>query len=272
MEAGSPDTFDTQALHYDARVGLPPHASAEIARSILDWSGAGADDLIVELGAGTGEIGVELARLPVRYLGLDGSPGMLDVFRAKTAGAAPALIVADCDATWPLPNGSATVVFASRVIHLLQPDHVVRETMRVCRPGGYLMLGRVQREPGSLKERLQRQRRQLLQEAGIHARQGDKGAREVIARCVLAGCVSLGRRVAAEWSGETSAGAIITSWETLSRMGSVEVDPDTRASILAELRDWARVEFGDLERLHPFREQFVIDLARMPYPVSNKSG
>ncbi len=269
-EPGS--TFDTQALHYDARVGLPPHASAEIARAILAWSGAGADDLIVELGAGTGEIGAHLARLPVRYLGLDSSARMLDIFRAKAPSLSPALIVADCNEAWPLPDGSASVVFASRVIHLLQPDHVVRETLRVCRPGGYLMLGRVQREPGSLKERLQRQRRQLLLEAGIHARQGEKGAREVISRCVLAGCESLGRRVAVEWSGETSAGAIITSWETLSRMGSVEVDPDTHASILAELRDWARGEIGDLERLHPFREQFVIDLARMPYPVSNKSG
>ena len=51
-----------------------------------------ADDLVVELGAGTGEIGAHLARLPLRYVGLDSSPAMLDVFRAK---AAPCLTIAD---------------------------------------------------------------------------------------------------------------------------------------------------------------------------------
>jgi hypothetical protein len=34
----------------------------------------------VELGAGTAEIGVPLARLPVCHVGLDSSPVMLDLF------------------------------------------------------------------------------------------------------------------------------------------------------------------------------------------------
>jgi ubiquinone/menaquinone biosynthesis C-methylase UbiE len=257
-------TFDAQAQGYDARVGLPSAVGEAVAQAIVSWVSVSADDLVVELGAGTGEIGSHLTQLPLRYVGLDNSAAMLEIFRAKAADAAPALIVADCDAAWPLPDHSAAVVFASRVIHLLQPDHVVRETLRVCLPGGYLMLGRVQREPGSLKTRLQRQRRQFLQEAGISSRHGEKGNHEVIERCLTAGCASHGRRVAAEWTGETSASAIITGWETLSRMGSVEIDADTRAVILAELRDWASVEIGDLDRLHPFREQFVLDIVRVP--------
>jgi ubiquinone/menaquinone biosynthesis C-methylase UbiE len=257
-------TFDAQARGYDARVGLPPAVGATVAQAIVSWAGVSADDLVVELGAGTGEIGFQLTQLPLRYVGLDSSSEMLDIFRVKAAHAASTLLVADCDTAWPLPDGSTTVVFASRVIHLLQPDHVVRETLRVCRHGGYLMLGRVQREPGSLKDRLQRKRQQLLLDAGISARQGEKGTREVIERCVRAGCESLGRRVAAEWTGETSIATILAGWETLSRMGSVEVDPDTRSAILAELRDWARVEFGNLDRMQPFRELFGLDIVRVP--------
>ena len=82
---------------------------------------------------------------------------------------------------------AASVVFASRVIHLLQPDHVVRETMRVCRPGGMLMLGRVLRERDSIKERLRRQRQSLLVESGITPRQGEEGTRRVVERCLAAG-------------------------------------------------------------------------------------
>ena len=54
-----------------------------MARAIVEQANAGADDLVLELGAGTGEIGVHLARLPVRYVGLDSSQAMLDVFRAR---------------------------------------------------------------------------------------------------------------------------------------------------------------------------------------------
>ena len=245
-------------------MGLPPTASEAVAAALVSWAGVSGVDQVVELGAGTGEIGLHLVRLPLRYVGLDNSPGMLDIFRSKAGEHAPELIVADCDAPWPLDDGSAAVVFASRVIHLLRPDHVVRETLRVVRPGGFLMLGRVQREPGSLKDSLQRQRQALLRERGIQVRQGERGNREVIARCEAAGCTSLGRRVAAEWSGETCVAAILVAWESLSRMGSVDVDPPTRAAILGDLREWARAEYGDPEAMQPFREQFVIDIVRVP--------
>ncbi len=219
---------------------------------------------MVELGAGTGEIGVHLVRLPVRYVGLDNSQAMLDVFRAKAGGALPSLIVADCNQPWPLPDASAAVIFASRVIHLLDPAHVVGEAFRVCRPGGSLMLGRVLREPDSIKDRLRRRRQALLIEAGISPRQGEAGARHVIERCVMAGGESLGRRIVAEWTGETALAAIIAGWASLSRMGAVRVEPAMRAEILDEIRDWARVEIGDLDRPRPFRERYAIDIVRLP--------
>lgn len=257
-------TFDPQALQYDARAGLPAAVGVAVARAIVDRAGAGADDLVAELGAGTGEIGAHLARLPIRYLGFDNSPAMLDVFRAKAADISPSLVVADADGSWPLPEESATVVFASRVIHLLQPDHVVRESKRVCRPGGFLIMGRVLREPGSLKERLRRRRQQLLLEIGINPRQGDAGARQIVERCVTAGGESLGRRVVAEWTDETTPAAVLAGWETLSRMGSFPVDPVTRAEILTDLRDWARAEIGELDHPQAFRERYAIDVVRLP--------
>ncbi len=72
---------------YDARVGLPESVGAAVAAEIMACAELQTGDLVLELGAGTGEIGVHLARLPVRYVGLDSSPAMLDVFRAKAAQA-----------------------------------------------------------------------------------------------------------------------------------------------------------------------------------------
>ncbi|HEX5499752.1 MAG TPA: hypothetical protein VFX03_11010, partial [Thermomicrobiales bacterium] len=61
--------FDEQALLYDARAGLPPAAGAAVARAVLAAADAGPADLVVEIGAGTGEIGADLARLAGRYVG-----------------------------------------------------------------------------------------------------------------------------------------------------------------------------------------------------------
>lgn len=256
--------FDQQASHYDARAGLPPTAGAAVAQAIVDLAGVGPGDLVVELGAGTGEIGVDLVRLPIRYVGLDASPAMLVVFSAKAVLGSSSLIVADCNLPWPLPAGSAVVVFASRVVHLLDPEHIARETARVVRPGGSLLLGRVLREPDGIKERLRRRRRELLVEAGIGPRQGEEGTRRVVERCLAVGGTFLGREVVAEWSGETTPARVIAGWATLSRMGSVAVDPVTRADILDELRRWGRAEFGDLDRPAAFRERYAIDVVRLP--------
>ncbi len=83
MIAHSASTFDEQAPRYDARVGLPESVAAAVASEIVACAGLRTDDLVLELGAGTGEIGTHLARLPVRYVGIDNSAPMLQIFRAK---------------------------------------------------------------------------------------------------------------------------------------------------------------------------------------------
>ncbi len=262
--ADSLGAFDRQAPHYDARAGLPAAVGAAVANAIVDWAGVGPGDLVVELGAGTGEVGVDLVRLPIRYVGLDASQAMLDVFRAKAVLGSSSLIVADCNLPWPLPDGSAAVVFASRVIHLLDPEHTAQETARVCLPGGSLMLGRVLRAHGSIKERLRHRRQALLVEAGITPRQGEAGTRRVVERCLAAGGERLGRREVVEWTGETTPANVLAGWDTLSRIGSVTVDRVTHAGIAAELRGWALAAFGDLDRPETFRERYAIDVVRLP--------
>jgi hypothetical protein len=219
---------------------------------------------VVELGAGTGEIGLHLSRLPIQYVGLDASGPMLRLFRAKAVDVTPSLILADGDRAWPLRDGVAAVVVASRVIHLLDPEHVTRETLRIGRRAGFLILGRVLRERDSTKERLRRRRQELLVEAGITPRHGAAGTRRVVARCRAAGAESLGRLVVAEWTGESTPAEVIAGWESLSRMGSVPVDPVTRAGIIDEVRGWARVEFGDPDRPEAFCERYAIDVVRLP--------
>jgi ubiquinone/menaquinone biosynthesis C-methylase UbiE len=262
--ARSASTFDEQATRYDARVGLPESAAAAVAAGIKACAGLQAEDLVLELGVGTGEIGMHLVQLPVRYLGIDNSAEMLRLFRDKLGEQPASLLLADASQVWPLDDHAASVVFASRVIHLLDAKHVASETLRVCRPGGWLMLGRVLRDGDGVKERLRRRRLELLQQAGVGPLRGREGARRVIEHCLSAGAESMERRVAAEWSGAISPAEVIAGWTSLSRMGSVAVDPVRRQEILAELQDWARAELGDLDQPETYRERYAIDCVRLP--------
>jgi ubiquinone/menaquinone biosynthesis C-methylase UbiE len=257
-------TFDDQAQRYDGRAGLPSNAGELVARSILRQASAEPGDLVIELGAGTGEIGLHLARLPIQYVGLDSSTPMLDLFREKAVEEKPSLILADCNLPWPLGNDVATVVFASRAIHLLDPVHVTSETMRVGRRNGFLVIGRLLRDRDSVRERMRRRRQDLMRDAGLTPRNGAAGSRRVIALCQDAGAESLGQHVVAEWTGETSPAEVIAGWASLSRMGSVTVDPGMRAGILDKVGDWAKSEFGDLDRAEEFRERYAIDVVRLP--------
>jgi ubiquinone/menaquinone biosynthesis C-methylase UbiE len=262
--ARSANSFDEQATRYDARVGLPESAAAAVAAGIQAFAGLQAEDLVLELGAGTGEIGMHLVHLPVRYLGIDNSAEMLRLFRDKLGEQPASLLLADASQVWPLDDHAASVVFASRVIHLLDAKHVASETLRVCRPGGWLMLGRVLRDGDGVKERLRRRRLELLQQAGVGPLRGREGARRVIEHCLSAGAESMERRVAAEWSGAISPAEVIAGWTSLSRMGSVAVDPVSRQEILAELQDWARAELGDLDQPETYRERYAIECVRLP--------
>ncbi|MGI9253712.1 MAG: class I SAM-dependent methyltransferase [Thermomicrobiales bacterium] len=255
--------FDAQSQVYDARTGVPPGVADLIARAVVDVTDAKSGDLVVEIGAGTGEIGLSLARASGRYLGIDRSQPMLTQFRTRPGGAAQWLLRADLAGRWPVEDGVAAVVFASRVVHLLDPDHVMRETRRICRVPGILILGRVMRDPDSLKSVLRRQRRDLLQAAGYAVRDGEDGHRRVIAASIAAGGDHLGRQEVAEWIGSTTPATVIAEWEAIPRMGSVSPDPAIRDQILAELRQRIRADFGDLDRPVPFRERYVIDVVRM---------
>ena len=227
-------------------------------------AGLQTDDLVLEIGVGTGEIGTHLARLPVRYVGIDTSAAMLQLFRQKLGEGPASLLLADASQVWPLDDAAVSVVFASRVIHLLDAEHVARETARVCRPGGWLMLGRVLRDEDGVKERLRQRRLELLRQAGVGPLRGREGVRRVVEHCLSAGGESMGRRVVAEWSGAISPAEVIADWTSLSRVGSVAVDPIRRQKILVELQTWARTELSDLDQPEAYRERYAIDVVRLP--------
>jgi SAM-dependent methyltransferase len=264
------ERFDVQAQSFDDRAGIPARAAATAARAMLNLTSAGVGDLVVELGAGTGEIGLHLARF-TKYIGLDRSRGMLDAFRAKLDAAPQTearLVHADADDTWPVETGSASVVFASRVAHLLNPDHLCNELRRVCAPGGFFLIAHVSRDELSVKRLLRDRREALLREREFTPRARADLAGSVLERLLAAGATRIEARPVAAWSAQASANEVLDGWRRVPSMGGGVLDDATRGEILAELLQWTRRELGDPDTVHVWQERYMIEGARLEVGAS----
>src|SRR5262249_42795001 len=158
--------------------------------------------------AGTGQIGVQLGLLPGRYLGLDVSARMLEIFarRARSHGISATLIEADAGERWPVLDRSIKTIFGSRVLHLLPPDHIAAEFSRTASPAGAaLIIGRVARSPQSLRSRLRREMRERLQKAGFPPAGNRDCDAAILALCRERGGVAIEPMVAAAWQASESA-------------------------------------------------------------------
>jgi SAM-dependent methyltransferase len=262
--------FDGRAEQFDDCAGLEPDVGRRIAVTILGLSGAADGDVILDLGTGTGAVGCHFAALPCRYLGLDQSRRMLDVFRRKLGDVPRHMLLAqaDGDRPWPIRDRALTAIFASRVVHHMRASPVVEEVLRTGRPGGCLLLGRVVRDADSLPSRLQRFKRSLLAEHGLRTRGGGRAVQEVIDACCIRGAVALPRAVVSRWVRTATPRQLLAAWEEKPRLSNSaeggELTDERRAAILDALTEQARQEFGDLDRAREFAEEYTLEGARLP--------
>jgi SAM-dependent methyltransferase len=262
--------FDEQAEQFDDSAGLEPAVGRGIAQNILELGGCTGDDIILDIGAGTGTIGLHFADLSSRYLALDVSRPMLETFlrKLKPLPQQMLLVQADGDRPWPIRDHALAVVFASRVAHHLHMQHFVQEVFRTCRSGGHLLLGRVKRGADSLPGRLQRYKRTLLAEHGLCTFSGDQAIQQIADACRLQGATALPPITVAQWNRTTTAGRLLASWERKPQLNSRAqenvLNAEQRAAVVESLTEWARHEFHDLDRPQEFTEAYTVQGVRLP--------
>ena len=258
--------FDHEAATYDLRSGIPVEQRSEIVRSIAMLSGVAAGSVLLELGAGTGQLGACFPALGLHYVGLDASAPMLDVFEHRSAGESSIrLIHADVDADWPVRSASVRVVFSSRAVHLFDLDHVVAETLRVALgPGATFMLGRVQRDEHSLRSILRREMRSMLAARGFVPRDGDRGQHRVLEAFRARGATPLGPVAAATWPDHRSATNVLDAWRQKPGLGGCEPPDAAKAAVLADLQDWAAARFGSLDAPDEAKESYILEGVTLP--------
>jgi ubiquinone/menaquinone biosynthesis C-methylase UbiE len=260
-------SFDEQARSFDQRAGLPASVCDSIAKELVQLAQLSTGDVLLEVGAGTGQIGHSLCGLALRYVGFDSSAAMLEVFalRCRESGRRPSLIHADGNHRWPADDGNVKAVFSSRAMHLLPVQHVVAEVLRVASSdGAALMLGRVLRQEQSLRARLRQEMRDRLRERGFAASEGQKKEREILDACFRFGATPLERRIVATWPVQQSAAQVLDSWREKSGLAGHDVPADVKENVLSQLAVWAKDVFGSFEANLCAEEKYVLEGVRLP--------
>ena len=256
MSSDSPDSFcfDDQAGGFDSRAGLPDDVSRHIAGTILALAAPEDERILLDVGAGTGEIGTHLAVSGRRYLAVDLSAPMLRTFRSKLEGDTDValervwLAEANADVAWPIQDDTAALLFISRAVHLLEPRHIATEALRVLGTGGGpIVFGRIRRAPDSLRARMRGEMRRLLGQAGIQGRNGAKGSKAAVSFLEAAGARAVAPRVVARWPVRETPSGSLQSWSRKSGLAGVPVSDKIKDEVLSRLENWARECYGDLE-------------------------
>lgn len=263
-------SFDRQAADFDQRAGLPPDAARRIAAVLAALVPSG-NGVILDLGAGTGQIGEHLARewgvsRAIGYLGIDLSGPMLAVFRGKLdSGTGAALVQADAGLPWPIADGTIGLVFVSRAAHLLPPAVLVDEMLRVASPeGAAAVFGKVATDPQSLRAALRREMRRLLAEQGVEARQAGEAHRRLVSALSERGGEVLPVRTAASWSVVHRARDALAAWRAKTGLAGRAVSPEIQQDVLDRLEEWIRERYGSLDVERDATERYELAAIRLP--------
>ncbi len=258
-----PFSFDDQAAAFERRAGLPAAVLASVTSAILTATGARADDVLLELGAGTGQVGAGLATGAVRYVGLDVSLPMLREFRDKSPHRS-LLVHADANVPWPIASNSVRAMFFARSLHLLSAEVVARETARVNAGGLRVVVGGVTREDGSWRDGMRARMRDVLAREGYRGKGRGSAAKKLFEALEGFGGRRQATLRAASWEVRERPGDSLASWAGKSGLAGNDLPAELKARILDELGTWAADAFGSLAAERVATEHYELQVLSLP--------
>ena len=134
------DQFTRQAIPFATAPSIRDEAAL---RLIVEFSGAGHDDTVLDVACGPGLVVCAFARVVRHATGIDVTPAMLERARAHATDQGLTNVAWRHGDAQPLPWPAATfTVVTSRFAfhHFLDPLGVLHEMARVCAPGGTVMV------------------------------------------------------------------------------------------------------------------------------------
>jgi SAM-dependent methyltransferase len=130
-------TFDDVALGYDrARPGYPE----QMFDDIVAWSGIAAGGRVLEIGCGTGQATLPLARRGFRVHCVELGANLAAVARQKLAAYPDVMIDVGAFETYPIEAGAFDLALSATAFHWIDPAIGYPRLAHALRPGGTVAL------------------------------------------------------------------------------------------------------------------------------------
>ncbi|HEX6843783.1 MAG TPA: class I SAM-dependent methyltransferase [Actinomycetota bacterium] len=246
--AGGSVSFDRAAAYYDATRGRTPEGvEAETLTLVEALRGHGP---VLEIGVGTGQIAIPVARAGVPVIGLDVSAAMLGVLVDKAGGRPPFPLLRGDATALPVRDLSMGAAMFRWVLHLIPswPD-AVAELVRVVRPGGVVLalLGGASEGPrGEIQER-------FAVATGVDRRPAGLDWEDYAALDEAFAChgAAAGWLPAFEDRETSSVEDFLRGLEENRYSWTWPIDGVVRVRAAREVRAWAEEEYGPLDAIEP---------------------
>lgn len=135
------EQFSRQAIPFTQ---VPGHHDA--LQTLVELSGVGKDDEVLDVACGPGLVACEFARHARHVTGVDITPAMIEQARQRQGEQRLENLSWNIGTASPLPypdHSFSLVITRYSIHHLLNPQEALQEMIRVCRPGGTVMVADV---------------------------------------------------------------------------------------------------------------------------------
>jgi ubiquinone/menaquinone biosynthesis C-methylase UbiE len=252
--------YDLVAPSFDRHRALPDGVPEAIRAAILASIEA-PSRLLLDLGAGTGRIGLPFVAAGDDYVGVDLSLGMLREF-ARRGGAhnscTPRLVQADGQRL-PFRDATFDAVLLIQVFGADQSwRQLATEARRILRSPGVLVIGQSTMPPNGLDEQMKRRLGSFLDQMAVPFY--SMKPRGDVQHWFELSAQSATRLVAAEWNADRTPRGFLSRRGTGARFAALP--PPIKEEALRKLSAWATATFGSLDAVFPERHAFELRVFR----------
>ena len=134
------EQFTRQAVPFSTAKTIADQKALQL---LIEFSGAGPDDTVLDVACGGGNVVCAFAEIVHHATGIDMTPAMLDRARAVAREKSLSNVSWDLGEATSLPYADGTftiVVTRFSFHHFIEPLAVLKEMVRVCAPGGRVLV------------------------------------------------------------------------------------------------------------------------------------
>lgn len=137
MSIGRAESFDGAAPDYDAfRLPYP----ADVVEAVVLAGAVGETGRVLEIGCGTGQLSVDLARCGCELVAVEMGPNLARLAQKNLAAFPRARVEVTTFEDWPLPETAFDTVVCAAAFHWLAPDVRFTKAAAALRSGGHLVI------------------------------------------------------------------------------------------------------------------------------------